>query len=75
VTVEFNDNTGLGYRIRLDADCPAKPEAPKDLDGYNAFQAYCQARDACLMKYFENPGNTKILQSELINLVRDLQIE
>lgn len=80
ITAAFFDNSALEL-ILNDSQCPRKPEHLKDgaeNDAWNkkrAFGHFCEERASCLQKYFVNPDNQKKLQSEFINLVRELQIE
>lgn len=80
VVAIFSDETNNNHIIE-DTKCPQKPEnliTEKEIAEFahsKSTGVFCQERAACIRKYFENSDNKKKLQSELINVVRDLKIE
>ncbi len=78
VTAVFIDNLKV-ESILSDSQCPLNPEQlldkDKPVETGLIFGLFCQERARCLQNYFANPDNKKKLQSEWLNVVRDLRIE
>ncbi len=80
VTAVFIDNLKV-ESILSDSQCPLNPEQLLDKDENKPdeigliFGRFCRERASCLQNYFVNPDNKKKLQSEWLNVVRDLRVE
>ena len=69
VTALFIDNSHLDAILR-DSQCQNRPDDPQSEEFI--YGRFCNERSSCLQKYFTHPDNKQKLQSDLLNIVREL---